>query len=422
MIGDRPIRLEVDGGVTRDNAAAVAAAGADTLVAGSAVFRGKSAAEYAANIAPFAPRPRRVGFRSARSCRAADAHRRRARASGKLLRAIAKRLGRSVDRLIGRIFLRVPTENPTRFGQSPSCRGNQRCRSTRAINGDAMRRSTICGSRAAESVGCTFNIFTGMLLMAGAVQMLCESPPSSCSISAAVSNWRTASAIATCAVSIPKATSLVAAPADKSMAMTSAMTKSLQSPCASPQTQVRLVQEVVEARDAVAGLRRALLPTRRRRPICAGLFVLSDGLVVNGGELLAGITEVLGPDLPGYRRARRRRHPVRADDALEPTPNRRRTASPPSAFYGASFRFAHGCAGGWDVFGPRRKVTKSEAVRVVELDGEPPLDLYTRYLGEEEAEAMPGSGLAFPCAFTMRPSRTGRSYARSSRWIAVPAP
>ncbi|WP_028134959.1 ribulose-phosphate 3-epimerase [Bradyrhizobium japonicum] len=50
MIGDRPIRLEVDGGITRDNAAAVAAAGADTLVAGSAVFRGKSVADYAGNI------------------------------------------------------------------------------------------------------------------------------------------------------------------------------------------------------------------------------------------------------------------------------------------------------------------------------------------------------------------------------------
>ena len=50
MIGDRPIRLEVDGGITRDNAAAVAAAGADTLVAGSAVFRGKSVADYGANI------------------------------------------------------------------------------------------------------------------------------------------------------------------------------------------------------------------------------------------------------------------------------------------------------------------------------------------------------------------------------------
>ncbi|GLR86409.1 ribulose-phosphate 3-epimerase [Bradyrhizobium iriomotense] len=51
MIGDRPIRLEVDGGVTRDNAAVVAAAGADTLVAGSAVFRGNGSADYANNIA-----------------------------------------------------------------------------------------------------------------------------------------------------------------------------------------------------------------------------------------------------------------------------------------------------------------------------------------------------------------------------------
>jgi ribulose-phosphate 3-epimerase len=34
----RPIRLEVDGGVKTDNIAAIAAAGADTFVAGSAVF------------------------------------------------------------------------------------------------------------------------------------------------------------------------------------------------------------------------------------------------------------------------------------------------------------------------------------------------------------------------------------------------
>lgn len=45
----RPIYLEVDGGVTKNNAADVVAAGADVLVAGSAVFTGK-AADYAANI------------------------------------------------------------------------------------------------------------------------------------------------------------------------------------------------------------------------------------------------------------------------------------------------------------------------------------------------------------------------------------
>jgi ribulose-phosphate 3-epimerase len=48
MIGSRPIHLEVDGGVTPDTAGACAAAGANVLVAGSAVFKGGA---YARNIA-----------------------------------------------------------------------------------------------------------------------------------------------------------------------------------------------------------------------------------------------------------------------------------------------------------------------------------------------------------------------------------
>ncbi|MBC7906352.1 MAG: ribulose-phosphate 3-epimerase [Rhodospirillaceae bacterium] len=47
MIGDRPIDLEVDGGVTADNAHRVIAAGATALVAGSAVFK---TSDYAGNI------------------------------------------------------------------------------------------------------------------------------------------------------------------------------------------------------------------------------------------------------------------------------------------------------------------------------------------------------------------------------------
>jgi len=45
LIGDRPIHLEVDGGVDPATAPLVAAAGADVLVAGSAVFRGGSVAD-----------------------------------------------------------------------------------------------------------------------------------------------------------------------------------------------------------------------------------------------------------------------------------------------------------------------------------------------------------------------------------------
>ncbi len=48
LVGARPIDIEIDGGVTAENAGMVARAGANVLVAGSAVFRG---GQYKANIA-----------------------------------------------------------------------------------------------------------------------------------------------------------------------------------------------------------------------------------------------------------------------------------------------------------------------------------------------------------------------------------
>jgi ribulose-phosphate 3-epimerase len=42
MIGDRPVHIEIDGGITPETAPLMAAAGADVLVAGSAVFKGGS--------------------------------------------------------------------------------------------------------------------------------------------------------------------------------------------------------------------------------------------------------------------------------------------------------------------------------------------------------------------------------------------
>jgi ribulose-phosphate 3-epimerase len=50
MVGQRPIDIEVDGGVTPETAPLVAAAGANVLVAGSAVFKGGTREAYAANI------------------------------------------------------------------------------------------------------------------------------------------------------------------------------------------------------------------------------------------------------------------------------------------------------------------------------------------------------------------------------------
>lgn len=50
MIGSRPIRIEIDGGVTAETAPLVSAAGADVLVAGAAVFKGGAEAAYRGNI------------------------------------------------------------------------------------------------------------------------------------------------------------------------------------------------------------------------------------------------------------------------------------------------------------------------------------------------------------------------------------
>jgi ribulose-phosphate 3-epimerase len=51
MAGGRDIDIEVDGGITPETAAAVVRAGANVLVAGSAVFRGHNPDAYLANIA-----------------------------------------------------------------------------------------------------------------------------------------------------------------------------------------------------------------------------------------------------------------------------------------------------------------------------------------------------------------------------------
>jgi hypothetical protein len=126
----------------------------------------------------------------------------------------------------------------------------------------------------------------------------------------------------------------------------------------------------------------------------AGIFVLSDGLNVNGSELVAGITSEIGDgvSLTGGLAgdgAEFKQTLVGGDCA----PRNNTVAA--VGFYGKAVRIGHGSAGGWDEFGPRRRITRSSGNVLYELDGEPALDLYTRYLGEE-AKGLPGTALLFP--------------------------
>jgi hypothetical protein len=121
---------------------------------------------------------------------------------------------------------------------------------------------------------------------------------------------------------------------------------------------------------------------------------LSDGLNVNGSELVAGIVSVVGEGvaltggLAGD--AGQFTETVVGVDAI---PRSHLVAA--VGFDGNHVRIGHGSAGGWDEFGPRRSITKSQGNVLYQVDGKPALDLYKRYLGEE-ADGLPGTALLFP--------------------------
>lgn len=127
----------------------------------------------------------------------------------------------------------------------------------------------------------------------------------------------------------------------------------------------------------------------------AAVFLLSDGLNVNGSELVGGLVTAIGPGIPltgglAGDGANFTETLVGGDCAPQPH------VVVGVGFYGNAIRIGHGSAGGWDLFGPRRQVTRSAGNVLSELDGEPALDLYERYLGPDDSKGLPGSALLFP--------------------------
>ena len=159
-------------------------------------------------------------------------------------------------------------------------------------------------------------------------------------------------------------------------------------------TQLRLACEPVAAPHASRSAGEAI-GRKLKADDLAGIFILSDGLNVNGSELVAGIAQVVGVKVPLTGG-------LAGDGALFAETLVGADCAPRShtvaaiGFYGNAVRIGHGSAGGWDVFGPHRHITKSTGNVLFELDGEPALDLYERYLGEGESKGLPGSALLFP--------------------------
>jgi hypothetical protein len=129
-------------------------------------------------------------------------------------------------------------------------------------------------------------------------------------------------------------------------------------------------------------------------PELKSIFIIADGLHVNGSDLVTGISSTAGSGvivtggLAGDG--------TRFQETLvgvDGVPKSRRIAA--IGFYGSALSVGYGSAGGWDEFGPKRMVSRSEKNVLFALDGEPALDLYERYLGDE-AEGMPKTALRYP--------------------------
>jgi hypothetical protein len=141
------------------------------------------------------------------------------------------------------------------------------------------------------------------------------------------------------------------------------------------------------------------------RDVLRHVVAFSDGLEVNGTALLKGMTKVLLP------------HVVVTDGLAADGAQFKSTAVVVKGtarsgvvvavgFYGAGLHIGYGSLGGWDPFGPERLVTRARANVLFELDGQPALALYKRYLGEE-ARDLPGSGLRFPLSIRTTESDRG---------------
>ncbi|WP_024771966.1 FIST signal transduction protein [Aquimarina macrocephali] len=123
------------------------------------------------------------------------------------------------------------------------------------------------------------------------------------------------------------------------------------------------------------------------------VFIISEGSFVNGSALIEGLETMIdnvaitgglcGDDsrfektISGYNE-----NPKEGEVIL-------------IAFYGESLEISYAQYGGWTAFGPERIITKSDQNVLYELDNQPALDLYKKYLGDKAAE-LPQSALLYP--------------------------
>lgn len=124
------------------------------------------------------------------------------------------------------------------------------------------------------------------------------------------------------------------------------------------------------------------------------ILVFADGQMVNGSDFVRGINQYLNDEVTvsgglAGDGSRFEKTLVGLNGDIKPG------NIVAIGLYGEHLEISYGSRGGWDSFGPDRKITKSEANVLYELDGKSALSLYKTYLGDL-ADQLPGSALLFP--------------------------
>ncbi len=136
----------------------------------------------------------------------------------------------------------------------------------------------------------------------------------------------------------------------------------------------------------------------------AHVMILAEGLDINGSELTKGLNQGLRERIPVTGG-------LAGDQGLfeETVVVHNRTGVKDLVlaigFYGTAIQIGYGSVGGWDSFGVDREVTRSNGNILYELDGQPALQLYKRYLGDH-VNGLPASALLFPLSLRLPGTET----------------
>lgn len=124
------------------------------------------------------------------------------------------------------------------------------------------------------------------------------------------------------------------------------------------------------------------------------VLVLGQGVAINGSALIEGLQSALGPNVSISGGLAGDGGAFSGTLTLGPEGVSAQQVVG-IGFYSPHTVLRHGSFHGWQPFGPARKITRSAGNVLFELDGEPALAVYKRYLGDY-ASGLPGSGLLFP--------------------------